>query len=102
MGSLDLSSLGPTPESILDDSVLIYFKVAFNQAFLKSAGNLVTSTKFLGFGMKCATYEPDSPKADNRLFNMLTTFLKTLCKTLPILFADSYSHFHSLCDCLMR
>ena len=44
---------------------VIYFNVAFNQAFLKSAGNLVTSEKFLGSGIKCDTSGPDYPKVGN-------------------------------------
>ena len=48
---------------------LIYFKFALNQAFLKFSGNLVTSLKLLGSGMKCDTSETDSTKADNELFN---------------------------------
>ena len=37
----------------------MYFKVYLNQAFLTSAGNLVTYVKFLGSGMKFDTSEPD-------------------------------------------
>ena len=48
---------------------LIYFKVDFNQAFLESAGNMVTSEKFLGYGMKCDTYEPVYFKVGNELFH---------------------------------
>ena len=42
---------------------LIYFKVYFNEDFLTSSGDLVTSTKIIGSGMTCDTSEPDSPKA---------------------------------------
>ena len=44
---------------------LIYFKVAFNPAFLTSAGN---SCKLLGSAIKCSTYEPNYPKVGNELF----------------------------------
>ena len=55
---------------------LISIKVAFNQAFLTSAGNMVTSKKFLGSGMKCDTYEPGYPKEGNEYFNSFTKDLK--------------------------
>ena len=45
------------------------FKVAFNQAFLTSAGNLVNSEKFLGSKMKCDTSEPEFTKLGNEFFN---------------------------------
>ena len=77
--------------------LLISFKVAFNQTFLTSAGNLVTSAKVLGSGMKCDTYEPDSSKVINDFFNSYTTALKNLCKYFTILFAESSDPFHSLC-----
>ena len=48
---------------------MIYFEVSFNQAFLTSAGNMATSEKLFGSGMKCDTSEPDSPKVGNELFN---------------------------------
>ena len=54
---------------------LIYFKVSFIQVFLTSAGNMVTSVKFMGFGMKWDTSEPNYPKAGNELFNYFTTNL---------------------------
>ena len=46
-----------------------YLKVAFDQAFLKYAGNLVTSAKFLNFGIKCDISEPDYPIVGNTFFN---------------------------------
>ena len=81
---------------------LIYFKGAFNQAFLASAVNLASSAKFLGSGLKCDTYEPDSPKVGNELFNSFTAALKYLCKPLTILFAESFDTFHSPCVCQIR
>ena len=48
---------------------LISTKIVFNQAFLTYAGNLATSEKLLGYGIKCDTSEPDSTKAGNELFN---------------------------------
>ena len=47
------------------DQNLIDFKVAFNQAFLESAGNLVNYEKFMGPGMKCDTSDPYYPKVGN-------------------------------------
>ena len=64
---------------------MIYFEVSFNQAFLTSAGNLVTSAKFLDSGMKCDTSEPDSPKTGNEFFNYFTMTLKNLCNHLTII-----------------
>ena len=63
--------------------LLISLKVAFNQSYLASAGNIVNSEKFMGSGIKCDTYEPDSPKLVNSLFSLFTTALKSLCKTIP-------------------
>ena len=59
---------------------LIYFKVAFNQAFLKYAGNIVTYAKLLGSGIKCDTSDPDSPKVGNAIVSSLTIYLRNLCK----------------------
>ena len=73
---------------------LIYFKVSFNQAFLTSVGNMVTSVKLLGYGMNWDTSETDSPKSGNEFLNSFTTTLNTLCRTLPILFVDNYAPFH--------
>ena len=83
-------------------NILISFKVSFNQSFLIYSGNLVASEKFLGSGMKCDTSKPNYPKVVNVFFTYFTTSLKTLCKPLPILFAESYSHFRSLCFCIIR
>ena len=79
------------------DYFLISFDVNFNQAFLVSAGNLVTSEKFLGYGMNCDTSDTDSPKSGNEFFNDFPMTLKALCKPFPILFADSSATLHSLC-----
>ena len=62
---------------------MIYFKVAFNKYFLESAGNLVTSEKLLGYGMKCDISETNSTKAVNKWFNWFTTDLKTYVKLSP-------------------
>ena len=80
---------------------LIYFKLAFIQAFLASEVNLKTSTKFLGFGINWDTSEPDSPKLGNEFFNCFTTALNTFCKTLTISFSESSAPFHSFCYCLI-
>ena len=44
---------------------LIYFRVGFNQDFLISVGNMVTSTEFIGSGIRFDTSEPNSPKEGN-------------------------------------
>ena len=75
--------------------VLISFKVAFNQSFLTSDGNLVTSSKLLGYEMKCDTSDPDSTKLGNALFSSFATSLNNLCKPFPILFSESSAPFHS-------
>ena len=47
---------------------LIDFKVDFSQAFFTSAGNIATSSKFMGSDMKLDTFDPDYPKPDNDFF----------------------------------
>ena len=74
--------------------VLIYLEVAFNKAFLKSAGNLANYAKSLGYEMKCDTYDNDSPDAENEIFDSFKTVLKTLFKPFPILFTKSSDTFH--------
>ena len=78
---------------------LISFKVAFNQLFLMSVGNMMTSLECLGSGMKCDTSEPDSPMNYLIHLQQLEIFL---CEPFAILFTDSSSTFHSLCACLTR
>ena len=51
--------------------------------------------------MKSDTSEPNYPKSGNKFFDYFTNPLKTLCKTLPILFAESSYPFHSLRACLI-
>ena len=97
--SLNIPSLGHPLENFDCWLNCISFKVTFNQAFLKSSGNLVTFAKLLDSGMKCDTSEPGYPKLGNGLFSSFTTALKTLCKTLTILFTDISDPFHSLCVC---
>ena len=58
------------------------------------AGNMVTSARLLGSGMKYETYETDSTKVGNEWCNLFTTALNNLCKPLPILLADSSDTFH--------
>ena len=72
---------------------LISFKATFNQYFLTYSGNLVTSEKFLGYGIKCDTSEPDYPNVGNDLSNSFATDLHNLCKTLHILFTKSSALF---------
>ena len=64
--------------------------------------DLMTCEIFLVSGIKCDTYETDSPKAGIELFNYFTMTLKTLCKTLLVLFVDSYAPFRSLLYFLIR
>ena len=80
----------------------ISFKVAFNQYFLTYAGNLVTSKKIVGSGMKCDTSEPNYTKVGNTFLNSYTKSLNTFCKPLLILFAESSTPFRSLYVCLPR
>ena len=61
----------------------------------------MTSANFLGYGMNCDTFDPDYPNVGNGLFNSYITALDNLCETLPIIFADISSPFHSLCVCLI-
>ena len=65
---------------------LIYFKITFSLSFFTSSGNLVTSYKFLGSGMKWYTSDPNSPGELNELFIYFTKTLNTLCEHFPILF----------------
>ena len=73
---------------------LISFKVALNQAFFTSAGNLETSEKFMGSGMKCDTSDTYYPKLGNEFFNPLTTALNTLCKPLNTTLSEISATFH--------
>ena len=76
---------------------LIYFKVAFNQYFLTSAGNQATSTKQLGSGIKYDNSKPDFPNKYNGLLNSFKTTLNNLCKPFLIFFDDISAPLHSLC-----
>ena len=68
---------------------------------IKPSVILVTSETFLVSGMKCDTSDPDYPKLVNTFFSSFATTLNNLCKTLPILFAQSYAPFHSSCVCII-
>ena len=57
---------------------LIPLKFALSQDFLTSAGNMVLSTKFMGFGLKWDTSDFDSPKTGNTFFNYFYNNLKDL------------------------
>ena len=59
---------------------------------------LLTSEKFLGYGMKWETSEPDSPNGGKSCEIYFTTVLNTLCKHLPMLRVTLNNPFHS--DCL--
>ena len=58
----------------------MYFKVASNQAILTYTGNLVTSAKFLGSGMKCDTSDTDYTKLRNGFFSLFITAVKFFLK----------------------
>ena len=60
-----------------------------------------SSEQFLGSRIKWDTSDPDSPKAGNEFFNYFKTTLKTLCKPLPILFADISAPLHPICAFLI-
>ena len=70
--------------------------------FLTSTGNMVTSEKFLGYGIKRDTFDPDSSKVGNELFNWSTTALNSSCKPLPILFYESSAPLHLICAWLIQ
>ena len=74
---------------------MIYINVSVDQAFLKSAGNLVNSGKLLDSGIKCDTFETESTKEGNVLFSSFTKVLNTLCQPLIILLANSSAAFCS-------
>ena len=62
-----------------------------------SSDNLVTSAKFLGYGIKWETSEPDSPEGGKFCKISFTTVLNTLCETLPIFRVAFNAPFHSNC-----
>ena len=103
MVSLDLPSLGhPFIKVWLLIKFSIYFKLAFSQAFLTSAGNIVIPTKVLGYGTKCDNSKPYYTKLGNASFISFTTNFETLCKPFPILFSESSYPFRSFFICLIR
>ena len=74
MVSLDFPFMvHPLETLLLFIDCLIYFKVSFNQAFLKSAANLVNYRNILSSGIKCNTSDPDDSKVGNALFISFTT-----------------------------
>ena len=50
---------------------LFYFKVSVIQSFLISACDMVNSSKFLGSGKKWEISDPDYPKIDSEIFDIL-------------------------------
>ena len=74
---------------------LISLKAAFSQDLLISDGNITTSSKLLGSGIKWDASEPYSTKVGNEFFNSFTTALNNLCKPLTIFFDESSAPFHS-------
>ena len=92
--------------SIMNVWLLVIFFISFifvfNQGFLIFSENFVTSAKFLGYGMKWETSEPDSPKLVNSCKISLTIVLNTLCKPFPILCVALNAPFHSDFFCLIR
>ena len=81
---------------------LIYFKIYFSQSLLTSFGNLATSAKFLGSGMKYSTFDPKYPKVGSELFNSFKIALNNLCKMFLILFAEISSPLYPPCVCLIQ
>ena len=67
-----------------------------------SSDNFVTSEKFLGYGMKWETSEPDSPKVGNSCGIFFTTVLNTLFKPLPMFRLAFNGLFRSNCICLIQ
>ena len=63
----------------------ISFRVAFSQGFFMLSEFFFTSAKFLGYGMKWETSEPDSTKGINSCEISYTNVLNTLCKPFPML-----------------
>ena len=75
--------------------LLISSRVAFIQGFFIYYDNLVTSTKFIGYGIKQETSDSDSTKIGKAYKISLTTALNTLCETLPMFRVDDNPPFHS-------
>ena len=76
------------------DQVFHLLQGFFKPILLTSTVNLVNFEKLLGSGIKWNTSDTDSSKAYNEFFNYFTTKLKTLCKTLPIIFDESSTLFN--------
>ena len=68
---------------------------------MTSAGNIVTSAKLVGSGMKSDISDYDSTKLGNALFRSFATALKSLCKTFPVIFVKTYAPFYSFWVCLI-
>ena len=64
--------------------------------------NMVTHSKFIGYGMKKETPAIDSPNIDKACKISLTTALNTLCGTLPMFCVDNNTRLHYDCLCLMQ
>ena len=78
------------------DSIFISSEVAFSQGFFMSSDNFFTSEKFLGYGMKWESSEPDYP--NGRSYEILfTTVLNDLCKPLPMFCLYFNAPFHYYC-----
>ena len=67
-----------------------------------SSGNVFTSEKFIGSGMKRETYEPDSSKGGKSCEIYFTIVLNTLCKPLPMFCVAFNNPFHSDYLCLIQ
>ena len=82
--------------------LFISLRVAFSQGLFMFSDNFVTSAKFLGYGMKWETSEPDSTKGFNSREIYFTTVLNTLCKPFPMLCVYFNAPFHYNWLCLIR
>ena len=91
-----------TRKVLLLIKLLISLRVALSQGLFMLSENYFTSEKFLGYGMKQETSEPDSPKGGKSCRIYLTTVLNTLCKPLPMFCIAFNSPFHSDCLCLIQ
>ena len=67
-----------------------------------SYDNFVTSSKFISYGMKWETSEPDSPTGGKSCEISFTTALKTLCKPLLMFCVAFNDPFPYDCLCLIR
>ena len=66
------------------------------------SGNLVTSEKFLGYGIKWENYEPVSPRGGKSCKISFTAVLNTLCEPLHMFRVAFNAPLHYDCLCLIQ